>query len=174
MEHLERLRARDVMSRNVVSLRADMSLREAIEILMEEQITGAPVVDPEDRLVGVLSLSDIAGYEVGRLRATEPRRSPYYHLLEYERPDENPEDEDLPEEILDNTSVALAMTPMTITVSPQTRIVEIARVMVKERIHRVLVTEKFKIIGLVSSMDVLKAIAELRPVPSRRGRRAGH
>jgi CBS-domain-containing membrane protein len=174
MQHLERVTARDIMSRNVVNLRADMSLREAIEILMEEQITGAPVIDAEQRLVGVLSLSDIASYEVGRLRATEPRRSPYFHRLEYERFEEGLEDEELPEEILDSTSVALAMTPMTITVGPRTPAVEIARIMVKERIHRVLVTERFKILGVVSSMDILKAVAETRANPLHRARRRKH
>jgi CBS domain-containing protein len=173
MASLENLTAQDVMSKNVVTLRADMSLREATETLTEEGISGAPVVDSSERLVGVISLSDIAGYEVGRVRSEEVRRSRFYQYSDsegYERPEETGDlsDEDMPEEIMDSTSVAMAMTPMTITVGPQTPLIEVARIMIRERIHRVLVTEMFKIIGLVSSMDLLRAIAEPARRPTHR------
>jgi CBS domain-containing protein len=159
--NLQKVLAKDVMSRRVVTLNASMSLREALETLSEERITGAPVVDEDNNPVGVISINDIAGYEVGKIRKKEAKRALYYSVADYPDSEEYPEldDEDLPEEILDKATVANAMTPMTITVSPESSLEQVCRVMTKERIHRVLVTEAFKVIGLVSSMDILKAIA---------------
>ena len=51
--------ARDVMTRNVALVRADQTLREAAALLTECHISGAPVVDRDGRLVGVLSESDL-------------------------------------------------------------------------------------------------------------------
>lgn len=158
---LNKLKAKSVMSKKLVTLNPGMSLREALEVLSEEKISGAPVTDDEGRPVGVISITDIAGYEVGKIRNKEPRRALYYSIADFETTEEiaNLEDEELPEEILDSATVAMAMTPMTITVGPDSSLSQVAKVMSKERVHRVLVTEAFKVIGLVSSMDILKAIA---------------
>lgn len=161
MIHLEKMRAKQVMAKNVVTLRANMSLREALETLTEEKISGAPVCDEEGRPQGVISVSDIVGFEVGKIRNREPQRALYYSVADFQDTEEisNLDEEDRPEEILETATVGQAMTPMTITVSPETTLIEVARVMTKEKIHRVLVTEAFKVVGLVSSMDILKAIA---------------
>jgi CBS domain-containing protein len=158
--NLEKTRAKQIMSKIVVALDMSMSLREALDVLSDEKITGAPVVDEDRRPVGVISISDIVGYEVGKIRSREPRRALYYSIADFEGAEEigDLEDEELPEEVLDRATVAQAMTPMVMTVSPESSLVQIARVMAKERIHRVIVTEAFKIVGLVSSMDILKAI----------------
>ena len=56
------LTVRDFMSTNVASLSPDMSLREAIEVLTDRRITGAPVV-AADKIVGVLSANDVLAFE---------------------------------------------------------------------------------------------------------------
>ena len=53
------LKAADVMTRNPVTLKGSDSLDSAIATFERHQITGAPVVDEEQRLIGVLSLWDI-------------------------------------------------------------------------------------------------------------------
>jgi CBS domain-containing protein len=49
------LTARDIMTENVVSIRPTCSIRSAIERLMEEQISGLPVVDENEQLVGIIT-----------------------------------------------------------------------------------------------------------------------
>jgi predicted transcriptional regulator len=56
-------RARDVMSAEVLALRADMTVREAALFLTGHQIAGAPVLDEKGHLAGVLSLTDLAENE---------------------------------------------------------------------------------------------------------------
>jgi CBS domain-containing protein len=59
------------------------------------------------------------------------------------------------------------MTSNVIKVKPDTGLRQIARIMSKERIHRVMVMERGRVVGLVSSMDVLKALAKDQPKPAR-------
>jgi CBS domain-containing protein len=57
------LKAKDVMSPEVLALRADMTVREAALFLTGHQIAGAPVLDEKGHLVGVVSLTDLAENE---------------------------------------------------------------------------------------------------------------
>ena len=57
------LTAKDVMNPDVLSLRADMTVREAAVFLTGHQIAGAPVLDAKGQLEGVLSLTDLAENE---------------------------------------------------------------------------------------------------------------
>ena len=57
------LKARDVMSSEVLALRADMTVREAALFLTGHQIAGAPVLDEKGHLAGVVSLTDLAENE---------------------------------------------------------------------------------------------------------------
>ncbi len=53
------LRARDVMSRNVISVQKDTSILEAVKLLVENNISGLPVVEDDMTLVGILSEKDV-------------------------------------------------------------------------------------------------------------------
>src|SRR5204863_6125538 len=66
-------RAREVMTREVVTVLEDLPVSELARILSEHRILGAPVVDRKDRLVGVVSASDILANElhVGRQVVSE-------------------------------------------------------------------------------------------------------
>jgi predicted transcriptional regulator len=55
--------ARDVMHSQVLGVRADMTAREAAGFLTDNEIAGAPVLDGDARVVGVLSLTDLAANE---------------------------------------------------------------------------------------------------------------
>ncbi len=65
---------RDIMTRDVVTLRPDMPASEAAHILSQRRIHGAPVVDEQGRVVGVLSAMDLigkSGQTVGELMTKE-------------------------------------------------------------------------------------------------------
>ncbi|HET9229545.1 MAG TPA: CBS domain-containing protein, partial [Thermoanaerobaculia bacterium] len=78
------------MSSDVIMVRDDMTLQEVATFLTENQISGAPVEDAEGRLVGVVSLSDVARAtaEQPRLEGrplTERPQIPDYYLRGWER-----------------------------------------------------------------------------------------
>lgn len=162
----EKLNAKSVMSRNVITIHLDTSLQEALETLADERITGAPVVDESGKPVGVVSQTDIVHYEVNKAPA-KTGRTAFYSMSESE---ELPDVKDLEEqgeleEILAGVPVSRVMTPKVLWVKPDSTLPEVAAVMAKERVHRVLVVEKGKIVGLVSSLDILKALGKAVQAP---------
>ncbi|MGA7990556.1 MAG: CBS domain-containing protein [Thermoanaerobaculia bacterium] len=147
--------ARDIMTHPVLAVRDDWTVRELASFFVEKSISGAPVLDRRRRLTGVVSLSDIVD-QVTREREPSERprrwRGPY-----------NPEDlRGLSIEDGDRL-VRDIMTPTFFTVPDDTPLSEIARTMVAGRIHRLLVTRKGHIIGIVTTLDLLEQLAPKSP-----------
>lgn len=159
------LKASDVMRRRVETLAPDMTLREAAQLLLDRGISGAPVVDASRRVVGVLSQRDFMAAEAEQLRG----RAPAFYR--------------------DGERIALAspagsaaqrrvrevMTQDVISVTQEVGIVQVARLMSDRRIHRVVVLRGARLAGLVSSLDILRALADAFERGGRgpvRGRRA--
>lgn len=125
------LTAADLMTREVVALSAGASMHAAARILAQAGVHGAPVIDAGGRCVGVLSASDFF-------------RGAVQENLEIDPTD----------------MVGEHMTADPVTVTPSTSIRELARMMLDASIHRVIVVDEQKRpIGVVSSTDVLAAMA---------------
>ena len=63
------MQVKDIMERNLIVLKPEMTLREAAKILSENDISGAPVVDQEGKLVGILMVSDIIKEIKGKIES---------------------------------------------------------------------------------------------------------
>jgi CBS domain-containing protein len=162
--------AKDVMNREVLGVRADMTSREAAAFLIENHIGGAPVLDGEGRLVGVLSLTDIA--ESGSDRpdpGPEAARSGLDVRGWRERPGV---DLERPRPDAEDALVRDIMTPTVYTVPESTAVPEIARAMIAGRIHRLFVTRARKVVGIVTPLDLLRLLAGDAPAGARPAARA--
>jgi CBS domain-containing protein len=151
------LQARAVMRRDPVTVDPSCSLSEVERILAERGIGGAPVVDAAGNLLGVVSLRDVAErHAEDPLR--RPRRGvepPYFGA--HEEPDE-----DAPFGVvaLDAEDTAAdVMSSDLCAVPPTADLSEIARAMVERKVHRVLVTDGGRLVGLIATLDVLDALA---------------
>src|SRR5260370_30920184 len=71
------MRAEDVMTRNVVTIGAGASVREAARLLVEHRVSGLPVVDAEGRVVGLVTEADL----IARQKGPSPRRSWWHRFL---------------------------------------------------------------------------------------------
>ena len=69
---MRKLSAADVMNTRVLTVRPDMTARELAGFLVENQISGAPVLDAHGKLVGVVSLTDIAESDAERAPEEAP------------------------------------------------------------------------------------------------------
>lgn len=148
--------ARDIMNHPVLAVRDDWSVRELASYFIEKSISGAPVVDGKGRLSGVVSLSDIVD-QVTREREPSGARGRGWEGRY------NPEDlRGLSIEDSDRL-VRDIMTPTFFTVPDDTPLSEIARTMVAGRIHRLLVTSRGRIIGIVTTLDLLEQFAPKTP-----------
>jgi CBS domain-containing protein len=152
------LKAKDLMSRQLVTVQEDTTVAELVTVLIEREISGAPVVAASGKLVGVVALSDVAGLVPGGGAIAPDRASPNAYVRGWEdvvNPDElrqlHVEDAGL--------TVGDIMKTTVTTVAPDASVAEMAAAMVQGHIHRVVVTEKGRPVGIVSSMDLLKLLA---------------
>lgn len=160
---VSRIPVREVMSRDVIMVRDDMTLQEVATFLTENQISGAPVEDAEGRVVGVVSLADVARAtsEQPRLEGrpgTERPQVPDFYLRGWGRlAVEEVESFQVEEPGL---LVSEIMTPRVHSVEEGTPVSEAARMMREAHIHRVLVTRSGRVVGIVTTSDLLGLLTD--------------
>jgi CBS domain-containing protein len=161
--------AKDVMSRRVLTVPPEMTVHELAAFLTENQISGAPVVDGRGRLVGLASLTDIA--ESDDLRAGQARPDSEGSASAWAGRANTDETRGLRLEGPDLT-VGDIMTPAAYMVPEDTPVADLARTMVAGRIHRLLVGHEHRVVGIVTSLDLLRLLYETAPgrEPGGRGR----
>jgi CBS domain-containing protein len=146
------MRAVDVMIRDVVTVRPDTDVADAIKLLAEHDVSALPVVDPAGNLVGVLSEADlIHRAEIG----TEKHRPWWLEAVTG--------GSTLAEEFAKShgKKVGEIMTSGVISVSEDTLLSEIATLFERKRIKRVPVVEDGKLVGIVSRSNLVQALASV-------------
>lgn len=128
---LKSIKVRDYMTRHLLTFRADMDLFMAINRLLEHRVSGAPVVDGQGQLVGLLSESDCLR---GILSGT------YYESA--------------------GGVVGAYMTTEVEVISPEADIIEVSERFLRGRRRRLPVVEDGRLVGQVSRSDVLRAVKE--------------
>jgi CBS domain-containing protein len=148
--------AGDVMNPKVLSVPLEMSVLELVDFLAEKDITGVPVVDRSGRYVGVVSVTDVAESPAAAAPFGESAHS---DLRGWE--DRLSRDEVRRLGVRNGSlGVGDIMTPTVYTVPANTPASELARTMVSGRIHRLFVTRGRKIVGIVTSLDLLRLLFE--------------
>lgn len=152
---MRNLTAGDVMVRDVVFVSAKSDLRELETVFLERKISGAPVVDERGDLVGVVSQTDLVRYHL------REKDDLVWESGFYERP--RLEGGRLPPgfALLDTSQVPLVdavMTPLVITAPEATPVPELADMMVKRRVHRIIITREGKVVGIISALDLLQLL----------------
>ena len=130
------LRAGDLMSMEPVVVRVDALIEEAQRLMLEYEVTGLPVVDESDGLVGVISQTDFMHFEnLGVAHIIRRKES--------------------------GIRVGEVMSRPAVTVGIDTPLPDAARTMVDERVHRVVVIDEHqRAIGVLSAMDFVKLFAD--------------
>lgn len=144
----------EIMTRAVVTISEDATLREAAALLSEKRISGAPVVDAQGALVGILSESDLLNE--ARKRSALPRTAAFGIFV-------------ASEEVLQrlyhdgaDLCVRSVMSTNLITATEETTVKEATRTMVGKKINRLPILDpKGKVVGIVTREDLLKAVFSL-------------
>jgi CBS domain-containing membrane protein len=147
---LTALTAADVMTRDLVLIPRQMSVRCAARLLSEACVSGAPVIDRRGVCVGVLSAMDFLRHAQREPPVCERIVAPCvcadWQVVEVER--------------LPGEEVAEYMTADPVTAPAAAPITALARMMLDAHIHRVvIVDEEGRPVGIVSATDVLAAVA---------------
>lgn len=146
------LKARDIMTKEVTTASPDMPVGQAAKLLVERHFNGLPVVDAENRLVGIICQSDLI---VQQKKIPLPS---FFILLDGMIPISS--ERKISEEIekMSALTVAQAMTANPRVIDQETTLEEIATIMVKENVHTLPVVEEGKLVGIVGNEDVLRTI----------------
>jgi CBS domain-containing protein len=151
-------RARDVMIRDMIVIRPDTPLLEIHRLFVEEEIHGAPVVDEQDQVLGVVSTLDLLR-ATDEGQSTEDARSMFYR-------DGMPSGDidwmDIPDEARErvrNLTASDVMTKELVRVSPEATLREVAATMMKQHVHRVLVVAQGNLVGVITTFDLLRVLA---------------
>lgn len=155
------LTAADLMKKHVVRLDADATVEEAASSLEDAGIGGAPVVDATGKLIGVVSLRDLAprAREQGRSMEGKGWDEDDLETGEAIEEDISMADDYSPENAASDR-VRDFMTPGVVTVPPSMLVRDVAARLVKEKIHRVFVVDHHKLVGVISTFDLARAIAD--------------
>ena len=148
------LTAKDIMTNEPIWVPEDMFVSELIGLFRTKMISGAPVVDDENALCGVVSLRDIAFYF-----ANEKWDKQVGYVVRSELASLTPEEWDgIHMESQPDLMVRDIMTPLVFTVDIDTPIPEIADKLLKGRIHRLVVMDGDVLAGMITTMDMLKIL----------------
>jgi CBS domain-containing protein len=167
MTQWHRLTAADVMSTPAETLHESTSVLEAARSLSDLHVSGVPVVGAHGAVVGVVSLYDIVGYLAQHEGPTHDGGVEFAE--EDNEADESAErwersigrrDRDW----LRDTAVSEVMTGDLVAVAPDAPLAEVAALMERRRIHRVVVAQNQRPLGVVSTLDILRAVTA---VPAR-------
>ena len=145
------IRARDIMTKDPVTVNPDTEIVRAAEILLEKSINGVPVVDNE-KLVGILCQSDLI---------SQQKRFPVpsvFTILDGFIPLSSGKDIEKTVRKMAAAIVRDAMTADPVTVNPDTDIEEIAGLMIDRNFHTIPVVESDRLIGVIGKEDVLKTL----------------
>ena len=146
------MKARDVMTWGVISVETDASVERAARLMLQNKVSGLPVVDSQGAMVGIVTEGDfLRRSEIG----TKRRRPRWLEFLvgpgrlatEYVH--------------AAGRKVSEIMTPDPCTVSPETSLEQIVDVMERRRIKRLPVVEDGKLIGIVSRANLMHALASM-------------
>jgi CBS-domain-containing membrane protein len=146
------LKVKDIMTREIITVSPETEIAKAAKILLEKRINGLPVIDASGSLVGILCQSDLVAQQ-----KSIPIPS-VFTLLESFIPLTSIKRIDKEVEKIAALTVKQAMTPSPVTVSPETDIEEVARLMVDKKYHTLPVMAGNKVVGIVGKEDVLKTL----------------
>ena len=151
------MRAHQIMTRKVTTVKAETPILEAANLMLQQHISGLPVVDETGKLIGIVSEGDfVRRSEIGTQRArgrwlkflVGPGRSASEFVHEHGR------------------KIGEVMTEDPCTATEEMSLEEVVRLMERQNVKRLPVVRSDRLVGMVTRSDLLRAVADLaRDIP---------
>ena len=145
---------KDIMTRAVFAVAPETSLETAARLFTARHISGAPVVDKHGKAVGVITKTDLI--DPDRQRSSTVGRSVYYCL------GDSPCELDFEAGAIGEGIAADVMSPFVLSIPADASIEDAVRVIMFDHVHRLLVVRGARIVGIVTTTDLLRAYARQR------------
>jgi CBS domain-containing protein len=140
------------MAKDVLTVTPETSISQAASLLLQYHVNGMPVVDEENKLVGIICQSDII---------TQQKQLPLptiFTLLDGIIPLTSMSHMEKEVQKMAATNVGEAMTPDPTSVTPDTELEDMAEIMVTKNYHTLPVVEGGKLVGIIGKEDVLRTL----------------
>lgn len=155
--HNNGLTAESIMSRTLLSAYEGWTIQRLAEFFIKHNISGAPVIASDHELVGVVTVSDIFKFSnMDERRRREALRNYYREACEIELDEVSLREWSGRAE--QNCTVHQIMKPEIISVGLDYSVEQVAAVMVKHNVHRVVVTDNKIALGVITTMDILRTL----------------
>jgi CBS domain-containing protein len=144
---------KDYMSTHVVSLHSGANVHEALEMMVENRVSALPIVDVEDRCVGIITATDLIGvtYDIDDDVVHTDPMDPSSRGRLFEKLANTVGDE----------PVSSYMSESVASVDESTSLRVAAQIMLREQVHHLPVLNKDEqLIGIISTMDIVAAVAD--------------
>lgn len=142
------MKVHEIMNTKVIEIPQRLTLKEVAKILIENKISGAPVVDDQKNLIGIISEKDL-------FKSLYPDYEEYYTDQNL-RADHKKIEEKIT--TASNSKVENIMSKKVVTVSPDEPVLKVGAIMLAKGIHRVVVIKDNEITGIVSRRDVYSRV----------------
>ena len=152
--------ARDVMNAEILTVNQDLTVQELATFLIDHEISGAPVEDADGRLVGLVSTTDLARNAAEHGSVQEGDEHPFFHSWAGSGLDAD----DLAELHIEESGLLVReiMTPTVFAVTADAPVSHVAHSMLDGHLHRLLVIDDERVVGIVSTSDLLRLLAEAK------------
>ena len=147
------LTAKDIMTRDVLSVRPDTSIEELSSILVKNEISGVPVVDDSGALYGIVTENDLISRNK---RLHIPTVVSFLDAAIYLESSKKFEQE---VKRLTATRVGDICSRKVVTITEDTTVIDIATIMSEKKVDLLPVLRGGKVVGIVGKRDMVKAVA---------------
>lgn len=155
---------KEIMTKNVITIREEETIKNAFKKILENNITGAPVLNKQGKVIGIISEKDVLRIAKKFSKKKVFNITPFSFIQKFKEFIE----EDIYEILIDTKvideiskiSVKEAMTKEVIFVSENETVENVAKLMQTKKINRVPIIENEKLVGIATRSDILKALVK--------------
>jgi CBS domain-containing protein len=145
--------AKDIMTQEVITVKEDTPVSEVAQILTDKHISGVPVLNPEQEMIGIVCESDIIDQTKRFHLPTVINLMGYIVFLESGKKIEKEFKK------MAGLTAADIMTRAVKTVTPETSLEEIATLMAENRVHSIPVLKGKELVGIIGKKDIVRSLA---------------
>lgn len=146
------LTAKDIMTKDVISVQNETSVADLARLLTENNISGAPVVNSDGQVIAIVTENDlIEGSKKLHIPTVLTILDSFLYL-------ESPAKMEVEMKKIAATKVGDICNPLVTSISPDTSLDEIATVMAEKNIHTLPVLDKDKLVGVIGKKDIIKTL----------------
>jgi CBS domain-containing protein len=149
---MKKRRVGELMTPDVLCLAPETTVREAARLMGDRSVSGAPVVDTNGGLLGIVTQNDLARFAARRVTVGESGEF-------FTDEDDYADLASLPSDTLD-TPVEKIMNAPVYSVNPDTGVAVAANIMRERRVHRLVVTDRGRLVGMITSLDLMRVVEE--------------